>query len=81
MGTLQCPLCLPGADFHPRWAGRFGWLLVWHSLDDLGRKGGKAHRHPWSHFAQARNRKAVLFQGYSPMTPRGGLKATQQKQA
>lgn len=67
VGTRQgalYPLCLPGADFHPRWAGgRLNSLLVWHSLDDLGGMDG---RHTAIHGAVTGNRKAVLLHRYFP---------------
>jgi len=53
------PLCLPGADFHPRWAGRLDWLLGWHSLDDLGRKEAR-HTAIHGHIMHTENRKAVV---------------------
>lgn len=63
VGTRQgalFPLCLPGADFHPRWAGgRLHSLLVWHLLDDLGGRDG---RHTAIHGHVTGNRKAVLLQ-------------------
>lgn len=54
------PLCLPGAAFHPRWAGRLGWLLVWHSLDELGRKEGR-HTAIHGHIMHTGSRRAELF--------------------
>lgn len=53
------PLCLPGAAFHPQWAGRLGWLLVWHSADDLGREEGR-HTAIHSHITHMGIRKAML---------------------
>lgn len=68
MGTRQgalFPSCLPGADFHPRWAGgRLGSLLVWHSLDDLS--GGDG-RHTAIHGHITGNSKAVLLHRYFPV--------------
>lgn len=60
------PLCLPGAAFHPRQADRLGWLLAWHSLDDLGRKEGR-HRAIHGHIVHMANRKAALVYRYPPM--------------
>lgn len=61
------PLLLPGADFHPRWAGgRLDSLLVWHSLDDLGGMDG---RHTAIHGHITGNRKAVLLHRYFPVNP------------
>lgn len=61
------PLLLPGADFHPRWAGgRLDSLLVWHSLDDLGGMDG---RHAAIHGHITGNRRAVLLHRYFPANP------------
>lgn len=68
-GTLQgavFPSRSPGADFHPRWAGRrLRSLLVWHSLEDLGGRDG---RHTAIHGHVTGNRKAVPLHRYFPVT-------------
>lgn len=61
------PLCLPGAAFHPRWAGRQAGRLGWHSLDDLGRKEGR-HTAIHGHIMHMGNRKALVVLRYHPMT-------------
>ena len=40
-------------------AGGLGWLLVWHSLDDLGREEGR-HTAIHGHIIHTGNKKTVL---------------------
>lgn len=52
-----------------RRAGGLGWLLVWHSLDDLGKRGGKAHSHSWSHYTHGEQENCGGIEIFSSECP------------
>lgn len=63
LGGELCSLCVCQEQLstHSGQAGRLGWLLVWHSLDDLGRAEG---RHTAIHgytYARGGTGKAEIF--------------------